>query len=216
MSSFFRFVQRYPVFKFLPIQILGIIVSTHFNFPLIPLYILFGLFFLLLFSRYFQIALPIIVLLMPFLVIQSGNSQNILELPSDEVIVHAKIIDIQKKRDSDHIILDAGNKRVLLQMTDTLSILLGDTLIIRGKLIMPPSPKNPGQFDYAAYLRSQNISAVIDREFTILKIIEGDGGLQRGLFTMRRGIHDRLTDAVGNPYDGLAAGLLLVDASKLQ
>ena len=110
MSSIIRFVQRYPVFKFLPIQVLGILIGVHFNFPLIPLYILFGLFFLLLFSRYFQIALPIIVLLMPFLVIQSGNSQNILELPSDEVIVHAKIIDIQKKRDSDHIILDIGKK----------------------------------------------------------------------------------------------------------
>ena len=216
MSSFFRFVQRYPVFKFLPIQILGIIVSTHFNFPLIPLYILFGLFFLLLFSRYFQIALPIIVLLMPFLVIQSGNSQNILELPSDEVIVHAKIIDIQKKRDSDHIILDIGEKRLLLKLTDTLQVFPGDILIIQGKLEMPPSPRNPGQFDYAAYLRSQNISAVIDREFTILKIIEGDGGLQRGLFTMRRGIHDRLTDAVGYPYDGLAAGLLLGEKSGIQ
>jgi len=53
----------------------------------------------------------------------------------------------RKKRNSDYIILDAGIKRVLLQMTDMLSILPGDTLIIWGKLKMPQSPKNTGEVD---------------------------------------------------------------------
>ena len=152
MSSFFRFAQRYPVFKFLPIQILGIIVSTHFNFSLIPLYVLFGLFFLLQFSRFFQIALPIIVLLMPILVMETGNSQNIPELPSGEIVLRAAVVDIQKKRNSEHIILDAEERRILLKTTDTLNISPNDTLVIRGKLKNPDPPRNPGQFDYGAYL----------------------------------------------------------------
>ena len=108
MSYFLRFVQRYPVFKFLPIQVLGILIGVHFNFPLIPLYILFGIFFLVLFTRYFQITLPIIVLLMPILVLQTGDSQNNSALSTGEVLIEAKVEDIQKKRNSDYIILDAG------------------------------------------------------------------------------------------------------------
>ncbi len=216
MSSLFRFVQRYPVFKFLPIQIFGILVGTHFNFPLIPLYLLFGISFLFLLSRYFQITLPIIVFLMSILVLQNVELAGNSNLTTGEVLIKAKVEDIQKKRNSDYIILDAGEKHILLQMTDTLAILPGDTLIIRGKLKMPPSPRNPGQFDYGAYLRSQNISAVVDREFSILEIIEGNTGLQRWLFTMRRGIHERLTEAVGFPYAGLASGLLLGDKSGIE
>ena len=96
MSYFLRFVQRYPVFKFLPIQVLGILIGVHFNFPLIPLYILFGIFFLVLFTRYFQITLPIIVLLMPILVLQTGDTQNNSALPTGEVLIEAEVEDIQK------------------------------------------------------------------------------------------------------------------------
>ena len=216
MSYFLRFVQRYPVFKFLPIQVLGILIGVHFNFPLIPLYILFGIFFLVLFTRYFQITLPLIVLLMPILVFQTGDSQNNSALPTTEVLIEAQVEDIQKKRNSDYIILDAGKKRVLLQMTDTLSILPGDTLIIRGKLKMPQSPRNPGEFDYGGYLQSQGIQAIFHRDFSIMEIIEGRSSINRWFFMMRKGIHHRLTEAVGHPYAGLAAGLLLGGKSGKQ
>jgi len=153
---------------------------------------------------------------MSILVLQNVELAGNSNLTTGEVLIKAKVEDIQKKRNSDYIILDAGEKHILLQMTDTLAILPGDTLIIRGKLKMPPSPRNPGQFDYGAYLRSQNISAVVDREFSILEIIEGNTGLQRWLFTMRRGIHERLTEAVGFPYAGLASGLLLGEKSGIE
>jgi competence protein ComEC len=116
---------------------------------------------------------------MSILVLQNVELAENSNLTTGEVLIKAMVEDIQKKRNSDYIILDAGEKHILLKMTDTLAILPGDTLIIRGKLKMPPSPRNPGQFDYGAYLRSQNISAVVDREFSILEIIEGNTGLQR-------------------------------------
>ncbi len=216
MSSIIRFAQRYPVFKFLPIQILGIIIGTHFNYPLIPLYILFGISFLILFSRYFQIALPVIVLLIPILVLQVWNSKNIPELPSGEVLIQAKVTDIQKKRNSDYVILEVGDKSILLQLTDTLSILPGDTLIIRGKLQTSDSPRNPGQFDYGGYLQSQGIQALLQRDYYIIEIIKGRSSVNRWLFKMRQGIHQRLTEAVGQPYDGLAAGLLLGEKSGIE
>jgi len=96
MSYFLRFVQRYPVFKFLPIRVLRILIGVHFNFPLIPLYILFGIFFLVLFTRYFQITSPIIVLIMPILAMQAGDSQNNSALPTGEVLIETKVEDIQK------------------------------------------------------------------------------------------------------------------------
>ena len=95
MSYLLRFVQRYPVFKFLPIQVLGILIGVHFNFPLIPLYSLFGILFLVLFTRYFQITLPIIILLMPILAMQAGDSQNNSAHPTGEVLIEAKVEDIQ-------------------------------------------------------------------------------------------------------------------------
>ncbi len=216
MSPLIRFAQRYPVFKFLPLQIIGILVGSHFHFPLIPLYILFGILFLILFSRYFQIALPVIVLLMSILVLQNGDSQNFSDLPSGEVLIQAKVIDIQKKRNSDYVILDAEDKRILLRLTDTLSILPGDTLIIMGKLQTPDPPRNPGQFDYGGYLQSQGIQALLQRDYLIIEIIEGGSSVNRWLFKMRQGIHHRLTEAVGQPYDGLAAGLLLGEKSGIE
>ena len=153
---------------------------------------------------------------MPILVLQTGDSQNNSALPTGEVLIEAKVEDIQKKRNSDYIILDAGKKRVLLQMTDTLSILPGDTLIIRGKLKMPQSPRNPGEFDYGGYLQSQGIQAIFHRDFSIMEIIEGRSSVNRWFFMMRKGIHYRLTEAVGHPYAGLAAGLLLGEKSGIQ
>ena len=153
---------------------------------------------------------------MPILVLQTGDTQNNSALPTGEVLIEAQVEDIQKKRNSDYIILDAGKKRVLLQMTDTISILPGDTLIIRGKLKMPQSPRNPGEFDYGGYLQSQGIQAIFHRDFSIMEIIEGRSSVNRWFFMMRKGIHHRLTKAVGHPYDGLAAGLLLGEKSGIQ
>ncbi|HJM83694.1 MAG TPA: DNA internalization-related competence protein ComEC/Rec2 [Candidatus Marinimicrobia bacterium] len=216
MSSLIRFVQRYPVFKFLPIQILGIFIGTHYTFPSTFLLIFSGVLFLIMFTRYFQITLPIIVLLMPILVLQTGNSHNISDFPSGEVLIQATVSDIQKKRNSDYIILDAGDKRVLLQTSDSLNILPADTIILRGELKMPQPPRNHGEFNYGSYLRSQGIQAVIHRNFSVIAIIEGEPSVKRWFFEMRQGIHQRLTEAVGHPYDGLASGLLLGEKSGIE
>ncbi|MBC8256972.1 MAG: DNA internalization-related competence protein ComEC/Rec2 [Candidatus Marinimicrobia bacterium] len=160
--------------------------------------------------------MPIIVFLMPLIVLQSGNLHSYSELPSGEITVKAKITDIQKKQNSEYVILDVGEKHILLQLTDTLSILPGDTLIIMGKLQTPDPPRNPGQFDYGGYLQSQGIQALLKRDYLIIEIIEGGSSVNRWLFKMRQGIHQRLTEAVGQPYDGLAAGLLLGEKSGIE
>ena len=49
-----------------------------------------------------------------------------------------------------------------------------------------------------------------------MEIIEGPSSVNRWLFMMRKGIHHRLTEAVGHPYAGLAAGLLLGEKSGIQ
>ena len=46
--------------------------------------------------------------------------------------------------------------------------------------------------------------------------IEGRSSINRWFFMMRDGIHRRLTEALGHPYDGLAAGLLLGEKSGIQ
>ena len=146
---------------------------------------------------------------MPILAMQAGDSQNNSAHPTGEVLIESKVEDIQKKRNSDYIILDAGIKRVLLQMTDMLNILPGDTLIIWGKLKMSQSPRNPGEIDYGGYLQSQGIQAIFHRDFSIMEIIEDRSSVNRWFFMMRKGIHHRLTEAVGHPYAGLVASLLL-------
>ena len=49
-----------------------------------------------------------------------------------------------------------------------------------------------------------------------MEIIEGRSSINRWFFMMRDGIHRRLTEAVGHPYDGLAAGFLLGEKSGIQ
>ena len=95
----------------------------------------------------------------------------------------------RKKRTSDYVILEAGIKRVLLQMTDTLNILPGDTLIIWGELKMPQSPRNTGEVDYGGFLDSQGIQASFHRDFSIMEIIYGRSNVNRWFFMIRKGIH---------------------------
>ncbi len=95
----------------------------------------------------------------------------------------------------------------------------GDAIEVVGNLSVPLSPGNPGEFDYAEYLRDQNIGAV-------LAVRPGPDGVTltdrrwpwhaAGLVALLRGGGQRLfAEALPEPQAGLAMALLLGEGSTL-
>ncbi|HHS13079.1 MAG TPA: DNA internalization-related competence protein ComEC/Rec2 [bacterium] len=93
----------------------------------------------------------------------------------------------------------------------------GDRVRIRGRLIRPSPPANPGQFDYANYLSRQSVHLRIlcDAPITIL---DGQGGsrlLRRFIYPLRRRFFRILGRSISSVNLPLMSALLLGDKSRI-
>ena len=84
----------------------------------------------------------------------------------------------------------------------------GDTLLVAGQV---QTPRSLAEFDYASYLANQGISGVIfSRDAVLASHAEGSGGGWRGrIFDLRRGLAQRINDALPEPQSAVARALLL-------
>jgi competence protein ComEC len=110
----------------------------------------------------------------------------------------------------------SGQVQVTLLAT-AMDFTVGDEIEILGRLALPGEAMNPGEFDYAAYLRDQRITAT-------LTVLESDEvvlmrrGWPTSLFgwlAVIRGWAQRTLDAHLGSQKGVAAALLLGESSAM-
>jgi competence protein ComEC len=97
---------------------------------------------------------------------------------------------------------------------------VGDEVEVVGRLVKPLPPANPGEFDYASYLRDQHIRALVVVRKTpdgITLLAEGSAwSLWRALPLLRGWGRDTLQEALPEKTSGLAVALILGDGSQLE
>src|SRR5439155_15966951 len=96
---------------------------------------------------------------------------------------------------------------------------VGDDVEVVGRLQTPHGPANPGEFDYAAFLRDQHIRAVIEVRKTpdgVVRLAENWHWSPAGWLAMLRGWGQRtLTQALPESESGVAVALLLGEGSTM-
>jgi competence protein ComEC len=96
---------------------------------------------------------------------------------------------------------------------------VGDRVEVAGRLHKPDPPANPGEFDYAAFLRDQRILAVVsakDPEDEVVLVKQSGGvALDRGLSRLRAWGQDVLTTYLPAEQQGPAIALLLGDGAPM-
>jgi competence protein ComEC len=121
------------------------------------------------------------------------------------------------KREDDW--LTVSGRALLSVQGQIVGLHAGDEVEVVGRLSAPEEPGNPGEFDYAAYLRDQRIRAVI----RVVKTPDGVTRLERGSLrtpsawlAMIRGWGERtFQEYVPSPYSGLASALLFGQSSEM-
>lgn len=91
----------------------------------------------------------------------------------------------------------------------------GRRLRVTGRLEAAPGRRNPGGFDYASFLETAGVAAVVSLRGSDLEILPGTGGLPWLLAAARarRNVMGSLAKWLPAPEAGLAAGLLLGEKS---
>lgn len=95
----------------------------------------------------------------------------------------------------------------------------GDELLLTGRLVNPSvftSPTNEGvEFDYAAYLASQNIFSVM--YYPQIRIVSGADGnsLLAGIYNLKHKLASNLERVLPEPNSSLACGVLLGQRQKI-
>src|SRR5207249_29076 len=96
---------------------------------------------------------------------------------------------------------------------------VGDVVEIAGALHAPGGPANPGEFDYAAFLRDQRIRALVtvrdDGDEIVLVRRSGGPSLDRFLAHVRARGQEILTDFLPAERQGVAIALLLGDGAPM-
>ncbi len=112
----------------------------------------------------------------------------------------------------------SGNARLTYSGTKH-SGSIGSRVEVAGQMILPAGPANPGEFDYAAYLRDQRIGVLV----MVRKTAEGFVVLEPGspwsvgnlLARVRAWANQVLKETLPADQAGLASALLLGDSSAL-
>lgn len=104
---------------------------------------------------------------------------------------------------------------VQVNATGAMNLMAGDELELPGRLSLPEGPANPGEFDYASFLRDRQISALLQvRDSREVEVI-GRGWLASPgawLAIVRSWGQNTLIGALPAPEGDLAAALLLGDS----
>jgi len=97
----------------------------------------------------------------------------------------------------------------------------GDEVILEGLIAKPIGLKNPGLFDYAKYLESQNIYSClkVKDKFFVKKVGTGESGyIKRIAYKVRHAIGGLIDDyfLASSPDDGFLKAILIGDRSNLK
>lgn len=94
---------------------------------------------------------------------------------------------------------------------------IGNTAIITGTLIKPRDKRNPGEYDYQAYLSEKQIAGILNsynvNDFTITDYSKND--FANTIFIIRKEIDELISNVHNRTTSGLLRGLLLADRSLI-
>ena len=123
-------------------------------------------------------------------------------------------------RQEDHFFSSKGLVRLRLKDQWPIDLVPGDELVIRAKLSRPYSFANPGGFDYAAFLASQNIRVIgrINSTSQILPLSQEKSWLHKLIYlpeNIRLSIRNHMTQILPAKESGIYRALLIGDRSGL-
>ena len=85
----------------------------------------------------------------------------------------------------------------------------GDTLLLRGRLERPVSARNPGDFDYAAYLNRRGIHATLAaRRYADWKRLPAEQSAQNHVMALALRLRERVLEHGRGAHEGEKAGVL--------
>ncbi|MBT5955242.1 MAG: DUF4131 domain-containing protein, partial [Candidatus Marinimicrobia bacterium] len=145
MNTFF--VQN-PIFKFIPFQIMAILLAVNFQAGIIFPFTILIISSLILFSRYYNVAIPTVIFSLMWSIWLWENPTLELENYSSQTVeIESPIISVYQTTKRVNYILNADGLGILYSVEDSLTSTPGDILHIRGKIYIPDEARNPGQFD---------------------------------------------------------------------
>jgi competence protein ComEC len=96
--------------------------------------------------------------------------------------------------------------------------LYGDKIILKGFLEQSQRARNPGEFDFAQYLRLKNITAtfIVKKDSHIIRLHnEGNWLLHKAIFPARAWMSRQLDSFIGGKEGNFLKGLILGDRSEI-
>lgn len=99
----------------------------------------------------------------------------------------------------------------------TTPITVGDSVELLGRLTLPEEPRNPGEFDFASYLRDQKITTTLQVRETeqVLRIQQGGPTSPLGLLARARGWGQETLARHLDAHHEIAAALLLGEGASM-
>ena len=207
MNTFF--VQN-PIYKFIPIQVLAIIVAINFQVEFIIPFIILILSSVFLLSRYYNFVIPIVIFSLVWSIWTWENPTLELEkYTSHSVEIRCPIKSVYQTPKRVNYVLNADGLGILYSVEDSLSSTPGDTLQIRGELYIPDEARNPGQFDARKYYNSKGVNLIFSKNAELMGEIFGPLNINRIFFQIRQSIIQKINTYIPEPYTGMALGLLI-------
>lgn len=149
---------------------------------------------------------------------------------TDPVIIQGRIVSEPILRD-DHAILTLAATNIdlgagLLKTSGRIRLTVkgredlpgfGDQIRLRGRLRAPQEARNPGEFDFRAYLARRSTHAVMSvRSASILEVRKGSAGWWAGMVrSVRRYLDGIISRTMTNPSGALLRGVMLGQRSGL-
>lgn len=129
------------------------------------------------------------------------------------------VLRASERRQGDEWLPASGRVRLVIAGRPREPLHIGDEVEAVGRLVAPPGPANPGEFDYAAHLRDERIRAILLVQKTADGVERRSPGSRwsiAGALANLRGDGDRtLRDALPEGQSGVAAALLLGEGGAM-
>lgn len=238
-------MQSRPALKVLLLFVSGILIGKYFNFPILPLLGLGALSFFSAFTLWYadkaktflkEICLGAGLILTGILLyeLDSGyfphnhiskftNNRDpvailgvIVKYPESRVDKTNLTVEVERIFFKQKVFLVEG--RVLVGVPE-LKVLFqyGDKIVVHGRLKKPRDERNPGEFDYRAYLAAQGIFGIISSSSYIKKVSSDQGSwlLRKVVFPAKTYLDNYVAENLPAQEAGLLRGLLIGERGEI-
>jgi len=218
LRSLYNYCFRVPILKLLPLQIGGILLAQVLRLPWVLLLSLFAIELLILVTSVYRWVIPLIIITMMLLRWQAACRWPMPDLkPGSRYRMTGVVRSVKKSSYDVKVDLRSLDEKwnLLARFDREFKLLPGDTLTLEGIFTLPDQARNPGAFDYRAYLRRQGIVLVTDGKATLLDQKAGSWSLNRQYALIRNGISAILKQTIDAPFAGVMQGLLLGERGEI-